>query len=126
MCDVTPRAEVALPADPSAARRAREFLRRAACPVHHGGPLERALLLLSELAVNAVLHGAPPVAASVDCRVDVLRLTVSDGSTERPRHHRSPAHAESGRGVDLVDSLSEAWGVRVGPAGKDVWCDVAG
>ncbi|WP_432484946.1 ATP-binding protein [Kineococcus esterisolvens] len=125
MCDVTPRAEVALPADLSAARRARGFLRETLCRVHQEAVLEQALLLLSELAVNAVRHGAPPVRAVVDCRVRVLHLSVSDGSRERPQHRRSPVQAESGRGVDLVDALSEAWGVQLVPSGKTVWCDVA-
>ncbi|WP_432571984.1 ATP-binding protein [Kineococcus sp. SYSU DK005] len=126
MCDVTPRAEVALPADLSAARRARTFLRASLCRVHQDAALDRALLLLSELAVNAVRHGAPPVRAVVDCRVSTVRLVVSDGSRERPQHKRSPAQAESGRGVDLVDALSESWGVRVEAHGKSVWCDLKG
>ncbi|WP_337062830.1 ATP-binding protein [Kineococcus sp. G2] len=125
MCDVTPRAEVALPADLSAARRARGFLRGSLCRVHQEAALEPALLLLSELVVNAVRHGAPPVRAAVECRVEVLRLEAGDGSPARPRLRRSPVEAESGRGVELVDVLSRRWGVRADVTGKTVWCDVA-
>lgn len=125
MCDITPSAEVALPADLSAARRARSFVRDHLCPSHHAGVVEPALLLVTELAVNAVEHGAPPVRAALDCRDGTLRLLVSDGSRTRPVHVRATLESESGRGVALVDTLSTAWGVRPDGSGKTVWCDLA-
>ncbi|NUS54317.1 MAG: ATP-binding protein, partial [Streptomycetaceae bacterium] len=34
------------------------------------------------------------------------------------------AAEEHGRGLFLVETLAEAWGSRVVPGGKEVWCDV--
>jgi len=124
MCDITPSVEVALPADLSAARRARAFVRESLCPRHHPGVTEPALLLVTELAVNAVAHGAPPVTAGLDCRGGTVRLMVSDGSRTRPTHVHARLDSESGRGVALVDLLSSDWGVQVTGAGKTVWCDL--
>jgi hypothetical protein len=122
MCDDTPFAEVRLPADLSAARHARSFLRNSLC-LHQTRVLDRALLLVSELAVNAVEHGAPPVTASLDCEgVEGVRLGVHDGSPARPVLHEVGPEAESGRGVNLVQILSEDWGVDVDTSGKTVWC----
>nr|WP_179751250.1 ATP-binding protein [Kineococcus aurantiacus] len=124
VCEVTPTADLDLPADLTAARRAREFVRARWCPDHGGEVLETTLLVVSELAVNAVEHGAPPVRASLDCRDGVVHLEVSDGSPRQPRHLQPGPRAESGRGVGLVASVCSAWGVRVEDHGKTVWCDV--
>lgn len=120
-----PEAELDLPADLSAARRARVFVRSRMCPDHAGDVLDRALLVISELIVNAVEHGQPPVRACVDCRSGVLHLEVSDGSEATPQLSTPGADAESGRGVGLVAVLSSAWGVRPEASGKTVWCDLS-
>jgi anti-sigma regulatory factor (Ser/Thr protein kinase) len=120
-----PEADLDLPADLSAARRGRAFVRSRMCPEHAGDVLDRALLVMSELIVNAVEHGSPPVRAWVDCRSGVLRLEVSDGSAVEPQLSTPGVDAESGRGVALVAVVSSAWGVRPGPGGKTVWCDLS-
>jgi len=122
MCDDTPSVEARLPADLSAGRHARSFLRSSLC-VHQTRVLDRALLLVSELAVNAVEHGAPPVTASLDCEgVSGVRLAVHDGSPAAPVLHEVGPEAESGRGVSLLAVLSEDWGVDLDATGKTVWC----
>ncbi|MEZ0165803.1 ATP-binding protein [Kineococcus sp. LSe6-4] len=130
MCENSAGADLDLPADLSAARRARTFLRDRSCPEHGGDVLDQALLAVSELAVNAVEHGAPPVRAHVDCRGGVLHLEVSDGSPALPRCTSPEPSAESGRGVGLVAALAADWGVRRGGSGqrpgKTVWCDLGG
>jgi anti-sigma regulatory factor (Ser/Thr protein kinase) len=126
VCESTPGAGVDLPSDLSAARRGRAFVRSRSCAEHGGEVLDRALLVVSELIVNAVAHGAPPVRAGVDCRSGVLRLEVSDGSAVPPRVTAPGPEALSGRGVGLVQTVCSAWGVRPGPVGKTVWCDLTG
>ncbi len=113
-----------LPADLSAARHGRAFVRAQVCPEHSGDVLDRALLVVSELIVNAVEHGQPPVRARVACRDGVLRLEVSDGSPQLPRQRTVDTSAESGRGVGLVATICADWGVREEEAGKTVWCDL--
>lgn len=126
-----PVAGLDLPADLSAARRARAFVRSNLCPEHAGEVLDRALLVVSEIVVNAVEHGRPPVRALVECRSGTLRLEVSDGSPQHPRHLEPDDCAESGRGVGLVATICRSWGVREGGVregapGKTVWCDLTG
>lgn len=87
---------------------------------------DAAVLLISELFTNAVLHTA---SARISCEVRVtpehVRLDVHDqGAQDEALSPRRPdSRAESGRGLLLVDSLSEAWGVtaRAGGVGRTVW-----
>ncbi|GAA2321726.1 ATP-binding protein [Streptomyces kunmingensis] len=89
--------------------------------------LDTAILLVSELATNAVRHG-PAREREFEIAVTVLAdgscfIEVSDESTADPemRPPRAPDD-ESGRGLHLVDALAEAWGVwHRGRYGKTVW-----
>ena len=122
MCSTTSPEQLELPVDRAAPHLAREFLRDRACPVHGAGVLDEAVLLVSELVTNAVEHGAPPVTVRVECRGALgLQVCVSDGSVHQPRRGPEDRDAESGRGVALVDLVSDAWGVEPLARGKQVW-----
>ncbi|MBE9499590.1 ATP-binding protein [Streptomyces sp. GKU 257-1] len=100
--------------------------------------LDVAALLLTELLANVHRHADPrrcdagPAPADKHCTVELSlvgdRLTVSvhDHDPRLPRV-RGAASDEplptSGRGLALVASLSESWGVRARPdgSGKTVW-----
>jgi anti-sigma regulatory factor (Ser/Thr protein kinase) len=87
-----------------------------------------ALLVLSELVTNAVLHGAEPIQAFVSCHDDALRIEVFDG--DRERSELGPVRARvggqpGGRGLQIVDSLSRSWGITTHDDGKTVWAEVA-
>jgi anti-sigma regulatory factor (Ser/Thr protein kinase) len=114
-----------LPCETQSARTARrelEHLLRAA----GWAPLdtEWALLVVTELVANAVVHARTDVV--VRCRVGArLRLEVTDGAGDaalRPRFV-GPEHTR-GRGLGLVAAVSRAWGVVRGPATKTVWCEI--
>ncbi|MFK4223944.1 ATP-binding protein [Streptomyces sp. NPDC019890] len=90
-------------------------------------------LLVAELATNAVRHGRVPgrdfrLRLSSDVRRGLIRIEVSDASSDRPPTHAAVPSPddESGRGLLLVDMLATRWGVtpRV-PLGKVVWAEVA-
>ncbi|MFJ9039180.1 ATP-binding protein [Streptomyces sp. NPDC102406] len=89
--------------------------------------LDTAVLLVSELATNAIRHG-PAREREFEIAVTVLAdgscfIEVSDASATEPAMGppRTPDD-ESGRGLHLVDALSEAWGVwHRGRYGKTVW-----
>ncbi|GAA4986268.1 ATP-binding protein [Kineococcus glutinatus] len=122
MCDVTAPAELTLPMDAQAPGRARSFLHEADCQVHQSRVLDEAQLLVSELVTNAVVHGAPPVAMRVECDGTAgMTVAVSDGSVQSPIADQAGPDAEHGRGIALVDLLSERWGVDVTEAGKTTW-----
>ena len=113
---------VELPADQRAPSEARDFVRRSACGDHAPELVDEALLLVSEVVTNAVRHGTPPVTLEMICLGDDgLELRISDGSPERPRSKDFTDDGEGGRGLFLVDTISDAWGVEPGESGKQVW-----
>jgi anti-sigma regulatory factor (Ser/Thr protein kinase) len=123
MCAVTQPAEIHLPTTTHAPASARAFLRAAACSEHNARVLDEAELLVSELATNAVLHGAPPVTVRVECDGSVgLCVSVTDHDPHPPRELAAGPDDESGRGITLVDLISDRWGVHqhLGD-GKEVW-----
>lgn len=81
---------------------------------------ERAVLLTSELATNAVLHARTPFRLSVALDED-LTVEVTDGSPELPLVESEPLDGDRGRGLLLVSELASSWGTRRETVGKTVW-----
>ena len=84
-------------------------------------------LVVSELVGNAVLHARTMLRVALSIAGGVLELTVGDHDTRspRPRRQRSDDEATSGRGLMLVEALSDDWGVSERMDGKEVWFRVA-
>ena len=81
---------------------------------------EAAELMASELATNCVRHAKTDFELTVEVEGEI-RVEVRDVSRGRPTV-RSPELAEpSGRGLRIVQALSDAWGVTPSPEGKIVW-----
>lgn len=78
-------------------------------------------LVVSELLGNAVRHAASRVAVSLDAHEDQVTVSVTDGSAEVPQPRALSHFAENGRGVAIIDALSDGWGVERQPRGKRVW-----
>jgi anti-sigma regulatory factor (Ser/Thr protein kinase) len=86
-----------------------------------------ALLVLSELVTNAVLHASEPIQVCVTSEDDCLRIEVSDGDTNADLiMSRAPKAAgePGGRGLQIVNSLARRWGVTQNGDGKTVWAEV--
>lgn len=87
-----------------------------------------ALLVLSELLTNAVVHGRVSPGREVETRfrleAGALRIRVDDASEQWPSARSK--REEGGRGLALVGALSISWGVsnRVG-VGKSLWAVLA-
>jgi anti-sigma regulatory factor (Ser/Thr protein kinase) len=81
-------------------------------------------LAVSELATNAVVHAATPFEVELEVNGEVV-ITVTDRSLGVPVARSGPLEGESGRGVHLIEALSDRWGVQVGDSAKRVWCSVA-
>jgi len=84
-------------------------------------------LLVSELATNSVRHAAAGFTLAIDRTPDRIRVAVSDTGAGRPEK-RSPDPVEpSGRGLLIVEALSDDWGTTPAPdgAGKTVWFEIA-
>ncbi|MEU4108043.1 ATP-binding protein [Streptomyces sp. NPDC027717] len=85
-----------------------------------------AALLIAELSANAALHGrVRGRAARLDLYLDAteLRVEVTDARGDRlPAAQHADGDSESGRGLLLIETLSDDWGVRPHhPGGKTVW-----
>jgi anti-sigma regulatory factor (Ser/Thr protein kinase) len=87
--------------------------------------VDAAALMASELLGNVLIHTdqAAALTATVTGQPGyrTLRVEVTDRGDELP-HQREPGElASSGRGLVLLDLLSDEWGVRPEPEGKTVW-----
>jgi anti-sigma regulatory factor (Ser/Thr protein kinase) len=117
-------ASVELPREPASAVRSRRFVRDTLAG--WGWPDdENALLVVSELVTNAVVHAASPAVVYLRARGAVLRIEVADRGAGSPEP-RSPApEVAGGRGLLLVDALADAWGIDPLDEGKVVWAELS-
>lgn len=83
-----------------------------------------AALIISELATNALHHAASPFRAVVDRRRGGLRVGVEDATKTALQRREITIDDVSGRGVHIVEALSERWGSSPLPGGKVVWAEL--
>ncbi|MEU8571538.1 ATP-binding protein [Streptomyces pathocidini] len=86
-------------------------------------------LLTSELVTNALVHtgrDAEVTATLERSGPSRLRVEVRDYVEHRPVQRNADGEATGGRGLMLVQSLADAWGVRAVGAGKIVWFELGG
>ncbi|MEW2522483.1 ATP-binding protein [Actinacidiphila alni] len=82
-------------------------------------------LLVSELVGNAVRHtGARTVGLRMQWRRGWVRVEVRDPSRALPCLMPVRDLDTSGRGLFLVDKLSDRWGVDLQPRGKTAWFEL--
>jgi two-component sensor histidine kinase len=88
-------------------------------------PEDDTLLLLDELAANAVRHAHTPFSVTLRLDKDALRGAVLDHNP-RPPVLRTPALEDlGGRGMQMVAVLADRWGVdRHDGDGKTVWFEI--
>jgi two-component sensor histidine kinase len=84
--------------------------------------VDRLLLILEELGVNALRHGRPPVQARLSNAGSHWLVEVSDAAPHVvpvPAVH--PLAADGGLGLRLAATLADAWGWEMGDTRKTVW-----
>jgi anti-sigma regulatory factor (Ser/Thr protein kinase) len=119
------RLEVTLPGVASSVPPARHFVERTLEAWGLADLGWTGALVVSELAANAALHAGTAFTVVVEQRGDVVRVGVQDGSLRMPRARRHGLEATTGRGLRLVETLGQSWGVEESPTGKTIWCDLA-
>ena len=82
------------------------------------------VLIVSELATNAVIHARTDFTVSVSVVGTRIRLEVRDLSSRLPRQRSYGRDATTGRGLRLAASMSDEWGVREEADGKTVWVEI--
>jgi anti-sigma regulatory factor (Ser/Thr protein kinase) len=88
------------------------------------------LLLAGELVSNSVLHaradGSPEILLELILDRDAVRVVVTDGGSAKvPSVQQRDPLGDGGRGLYLVDSLSDSWGMeREGARQTRVWFEM--
>lgn len=120
-------AEVPLPSRPESAATARRLAQVVVLRQWGLSPkmTEDAVLLVSELVGNAVRHtGARVFGLRMRRRRGWIRVEVRDPSRGLPCLMPVQEMDLSGRGLFLVDKLSDRWGVDLLPRGKTTWFEM--
>jgi len=124
------RVRVQLPCDVGAAASARRLVRDM-CPKWEveDGAKDTAEFVAGELVSNAVEHACTGVWLTLERGPRGLRVSVRDGSPvgfPRPvQRSTDPLGRVRGRGLELVESLTTAWGVDAQPDGNTVWAEIS-
>ena len=83
--------------------------------------VETVELIASELATNAVRHARTGFEMTIEANGEI-RVEVTDSGGGSPTPLSPEPRDLTGRGLRIVEALSDAWGVTVRPQGKTVWC----
>jgi anti-sigma regulatory factor (Ser/Thr protein kinase) len=114
--------EVELPRDASAAARARDHVGDLLEAELSDPELDRARLLVSELATNAVRHGQGMITLRACVDQDRLLVEVIDEGSGFERVIRRSDRQPGGWGLRLVDAEASRWGVHEGAT--RVWFEI--
>ncbi|WP_329119240.1 ATP-binding protein [Streptomyces sp. NBC_01465] len=90
--------------------------------------VESAQLCVSELVSNVITHvgEGTPTTLGVSMNGTYLRIEIHDPDTRvLPTLLAATEDSESGRGMTLVDAVSERWGVQLRADRKVTWCELA-
>jgi anti-sigma regulatory factor (Ser/Thr protein kinase) len=121
---ITPLIALALPGTPYSVRMARFYVRAALTYHDLGDYAEDTQAVTSELVTNAIEHaGAPQFGLQVVHLADpeAVAVMVTDPSPWPPVKRDLVADNEHGRGLHVVEALSDRWGWQPAPPGKAVY-----
>ncbi|MHB1924464.1 MAG: ATP-binding protein [Acidimicrobiales bacterium] len=118
-----PPAVIDLAAELSSVRQARSWVARA-LEGQTEEQTDAAVLLTSELVTNALLYAVGPIRLTLVITPRHIRIEVCDSSPVVPLPKAYDSEALTGRGLDLVEALSDAWGVERQDNGKAVWFEI--
>ncbi len=82
------------------------------------GDCDTLMLLVSEVATNALIHGAGQVRVRVHNQAPRVRVEISDDSDTMPALRDFDRNAKGGRGIALIDALAHPWAPTPSPAGR--------
>jgi PAS domain S-box-containing protein len=115
---------IALDADPRNVSRARRFLGEALLRSRAEHLVESATLVLSEVVTNAFVHAGTQIHIKVTSTNAAVRVEVEDGGAHLPVHRHYAGTAGTGRGLQLLEELTDRWGTVARVTGKTVWFEI--
>lgn len=108
------------PEHPASVAKARAFvadaLRHASDDIR-----DRAVLITSELATNAVVHARSAFTVTTTLSRGEVQVQVTDSRGETPIMRQPDDTELHGRGLMIVNHLADRWGVDVRTEGTTVW-----
>ncbi|HVF06068.1 MAG TPA: ATP-binding protein [Frankiaceae bacterium] len=118
-------AQLRLPPKATSPARARRFVAETLAEWGVEDGRDDALLVVSELVTNALLHARTPMVVTlVDAGAESIVMCVSDGSRQPPQERHFSLESGTGRGLRLLQSIAIEWGVDDDEHGKTVWCRI--
>lgn len=115
---------VPVEADPSAVSPARRAIMRQLESWGFDDQVDDTAIIVSELVTNAVRYGRAPIELRLTTLPSTIRLEVSDGSAALPVGRIAADDEANGRGIHLIEQLSDSWGTVTTGAGKTVWAEL--
>jgi len=112
---------LSLPPRLEAATQARRHVRQKLVAWELDDLVDPVVLLTSEVVTNALLHAGTVITVAVRRDGQGVRVEVGDGSGVQPVQRRRSTTATTGRGVQLLESVSDGWGSTAAGEGKLVW-----
>ena len=119
------RLDVTLPPQPPSVAEARQRVRDLLLSCGRDDLVDTALLLVSELVTNALLHAGTDIGVSAWLDDEGLHLGVADGSRHLPSRREYGPTSGTGRGLLMLESMVDEWGVTQRRDGKTVWFRLA-
>jgi anti-sigma regulatory factor (Ser/Thr protein kinase) len=109
------------PAIPQSVHAARRYATDALAGMP-SATLEAVELMVSELATNCIRHERTSFYVTITSTAREIRVEVTDSGAGTPTIRKPGPNDPSGRVLQIVDMLSDEWGVEPEvPAGKTVW-----
>jgi anti-sigma regulatory factor (Ser/Thr protein kinase) len=90
---------------------------------HLTGATETLNIIVGELVANAVMHSTAPIALCLSYRNGSVRVEVADGTSdlEAVRFREVDRPTIGGRGLRILATLVDEWGIVPNATGKSVW-----
>jgi PAS domain S-box-containing protein len=111
---------------PSSVAEARRRVRDLLLSGGRADLLDPTLLLVSEVVTNALLHAGTMINLAATLDDSGVRVEVGDGSPHLPSRRRYAPTSGTGRGLLMLETFVDDWGVTLHGEGKTVWFHVSG
>jgi anti-sigma regulatory factor (Ser/Thr protein kinase) len=106
--------------DPVSVRKARTFVANVFSQASEE-ERDRAVLITSELATNAVIHADSDFTVTTTASAAEIHVAITDTGGAVPLLQSPDQSQLHGRGLLITNSLADRWGVEIQSGGTTVW-----